>query len=393
MDGEGQEGESSSCSSSCGRLPSPCSVGLISVLVPLLLFAASGAVVLALVSDSAVASTLTKKRAELEQAGARLEEIQTELDGLARRYSEAESRLHEIEDAIAETQKKKERAAADLESMQDILAERVVNIYKRKHAAGPSPVLEVLLEGEDLTVVLSRLELLNKIAVQDQDVLNQVGGYLGEMKDLEADLLAQKQEQAEKTAELDSAQADMEQRMNDVAAEYSRLKERVGELEEAARRAREEARARARAEAARSSGSSAALAGFVFPVRGLHSYVNDWGNPRSGGRSHRGTDIFAPRGTPVLAAVDGRVSTVKYNKGLGGTTVWLNGYNGVGYYFAHLDSIASGIRGGVRVSAGRVIGYVGNSGNARGGATHLHLQIHPGNGSPINPYPILKATD
>src|SRR5680860_637104 len=348
------------------------------LLAVLAIFLVSGIVAFTSYSGSALASTLSEKREELEAASARLAGIQAELDELTRRYTDAESRLYEIEDAVADTQKKKDRAAADLDSVQGQFNERLVRIYKQKHTAAPPPFLEILLEGEDLTVVLSRLSMLNRVARQDEDILAQVSGYL---------------EQKQKVQELGAAGVDMEQRMRHFAAEYNRLKSRVAELEEAARRARREAKARARAQAARSSGSSAALVGFVFPVRGPHSYVNDWGNPRSSGRRHRGTDIFAPRGTLVVATVDGIVATVKHNRGLGGTTVWLNGYNGVGYYFAHLDSIAGGIRGGVRVSAGRVIGYVGSTGNARGGATHLHLQIHPGNGSAINPYPILRATD
>jgi len=363
------------------------------LLAVLAIFLVSGIVAFTSYSGSALASTLSEKREELEAASARLAGIQAELDELTRRYTDAESRLYEIEDAVADTQKKKDRAAADLDSVQGQFNERLVRIYKQKHTAAPPPFLEILLEGEDLTVVLSRLSMLNRVARQDEDILAQVSGYLEEMQSLEKELQAMKAEQKKKVQELGAAGVDMEQRMRHFAAEYNRLKSRVAELEEAARRARREAKARARAQAARSSGSSAALVGFVFPVRGPHSYVNDWGNPRSSGRRHRGTDIFAPRGTLVVATVDGIVATVKHNRGLGGTTVWLNGYNGVGYYFAHLDSIAGGIRGGVRVSAGRVIGYVGNTGNARGGATHLHLQIHPGNGSAINPYPILRATD
>ena len=140
------------------------------------------------------------------------------------------------------------------------------------------------------------------------------------------------------------------------------------------------------------SGSAVATSGWVFPVQGPNSFINDWGFPRSGGRTHKGTDIMTPRNTPVVAVVSGTISkTNPTERGLGGVTIWLRGDDGNSYYYAHLTSIADGIGKGDRVSAGQVIGYAGNTGNARGGETHLHFEIHPGGGSAINPYPTLVA--
>lgn len=120
------------------------------------------------------------------------------------------------------------------------------------------------------------------------------------------------------------------------------------------------------------------------PVPGSR-FVNDWGFPRSGGRAHAGTDLFAPRGTPVLAPAAGVVS---FGTGtIGGRQFRLAGDDGTTYIGSHLDAFgASG-----RVSAGTVIGYVGNSGNAAGGATHLHFEARPDDGASMNPYPLLAA--
>jgi murein DD-endopeptidase MepM/ murein hydrolase activator NlpD len=89
----------------------------------------------------------------------------------------------------------------------------------------------------------------------------------------------------------------------------------------------------------------------------------------------------------VFAVTSGPLSTRK--GGRGGIALWLHGDEGNAYYFAHLDGWADGIETGTRVESGDVIGFVGNTGNAAGGAHHNHFQIHPDRGSPINPYPTL----
>jgi LysM repeat protein len=117
------------------------------------------------------------------------------------------------------------------------------------------------------------------------------------------------------------------------------------------------------------------------PVRGGAKLMNDWGFPRSGGRFHEGNDLFAARGTPAVAVVSGTV--VQTIGRLGGNQVKLFGSDGVAYYYTHLN--AFGAKG--KVSAGSVIGYVGNTGNAAGGPTHVHFEVHPGGGAAVNPYP------
>jgi murein DD-endopeptidase MepM/ murein hydrolase activator NlpD len=98
--------------------------------------------------------------------------------------------------------------------------------------------------------------------------------------------------------------------------------------------------------------------------------VDTWGGARSEGRRHEGVDIFAPRGTPVLATTRGIVLNVGENR-LGGRTVMVLGPGGQRHYYAHLERYA-GLREGEWIEAGTVVGYVGDSGNARGTPPHLH---------------------
>ena len=132
---------------------------------------------------------------------------------------------------------------------------------------------------------------------------------------------------------------------------------------------------------------------YQFPVagRGNSAVQSYWGAARDGGRrSHEGIDIFAPKGTPVIAATEGRVSRTG-NRGLGGKQVWMrDGKRGNSLYYAHLDSIIA--TPGQRVKPGDTLGMVGNSGNARTTPPHLHFGIYKGFRGAQNPLPYVYQT-
>lgn len=113
-----------------------------------------------------------------------------------------------------------------------------------------------------------------------------------------------------------------------------------------------------------------------------------WHAARSQGRKHEGIDIFAPRGAPVRSTTEGIVSRIGTNK-LGGTVVWVLGPAGYRHYYAHLDQVAN-IHTGERISAGALLGFVGNTGNAKLTPPHLHYGIYTRKGA-INPFPLLAG--
>lgn len=132
----------------------------------------------------------------------------------------------------------------------------------------------------------------------------------------------------------------------------------------------------------------------AIPVVGISPAALDdnWHAPRDGGsRLHKGIDIFAKRGTPVVAVTDGIVSFIG-DQPKGGHCVWLSTDEGVSFYYAHLDRWAPGLYEGMEVRRGEVLGYVGDTGNARGTFPHLHFGINQFD-EMVNPYPVLvKAT-
>ena len=104
------------------------------------------------------------------------------------------------------------------------------------------------------------------------------------------------------------------------------------------------------------------------------------------GATHKGTDIMASRGIPLVAVTSGTVTQNSQKNA--GNYIILRGDNGDSYYYMHMDSFAAS----GRVSAGQVVGYVGDTGNAKG-TPHCHFEWHPGGGGPVNPYPLLRAIE
>lgn len=148
----------------------------------------------------------------------------------------------------------------------------------------------------------------------------------------------------------------------------------------------------------------------VFPLAADSvRFTSGFGDPRDGGaRRHRGQDLFCPRWTPILAAVDGTVDWIATSRPKKGKSyeLLLRGDDGNLYFYDHLNNdrpgthddhagpryaYARGLRNGARVSAGDVIGYVGDSGDAAPSGPHLHFEIHIGKwGNAIDPEPSLR---
>jgi murein DD-endopeptidase MepM/ murein hydrolase activator NlpD len=118
--------------------------------------------------------------------------------------------------------------------------------------------------------------------------------------------------------------------------------------------------------------------GYVFPVYGQSSFGDTYGAERGdvSGGWHHGDDIFAPLGAPILAVAHGTVFSVGWNK-VGGWRLWLRDDQGWEYYYAHLSAYSPLAVNGAIVNAGDVLGFVGDTGDAKGTPFHLHFEVHP----------------
>ena len=384
-------------------------------------------------------SDLQSVQAQLKKAKAALAKQQAALDKLAAKENQAETQLAVTQNRIASVQAQIQTANKSLSQLADRLEVRLRDIYMNRQSDALTFVDALLNGNGSLDQVIDELSLLARVANSDNKLVTDVKSNVKDLQSLKAELASKKKQEQVNNAKFNQAVSDSMKAIESSKDSYNKLRAQVAALqkEEAARQqAIAAANATSTTKASQSGGKSTTttksqtgttkkgtpttkggtpttkggtpttkttpttspkpkdppIVGgeFVFPVAGPNSFVDSFGAPRSGGRTHKGCDIMTARNTPLVACVTGSIlRTSPTNSGLGGITVWIKGKNGNTYYYAHLSSIKSGITPGVHVAAGQTVGYAGNTGNAAGGPVHLHFEIHPGGGAAIDPYPTL----
>jgi hypothetical protein len=158
--------------------------------------------------------------------------------------------------------------------------------------------------------------------------------------------------------------------------------------------------------AASAANHKGAVPTLIFPVAGPTTYTDDFGQARPGG-PHQGNDILATKKTPVVAVEAGKIEFWTTSASAG-CMLYLYGVSGTMYEYIHLNNdltirndnrgkcvtgtaYALGLKDGAKVTAGQMIGYVGDSGDANGLHAHLHFEVHPGGGNAVSPYPYLQS--
>jgi murein DD-endopeptidase MepM/ murein hydrolase activator NlpD len=338
---------------------------------------------------------VTRATDSLDRARQQVSDINAALDATAEQYEQANAHRVRIADELADADAVVEQAQQAVAVAEQQLSDRIATAYK--HPMSDMAITDALFRSPDAPTALHRTMLYRRIVQRSAGEVD--------VAKWASDLTTTDVQQERVIAAGAQASVDEWKRQSHALTSALRTaKDSVAQAQEGLDVARVEAarliEERRRAEAARlaqsqvltignaPAGPAPSIEGRTCPVGGPNGFIDSWGFPRPGGRTHEGVDIFAAYGTPLYAVAKGDVYRV-YNNPIGGLSINLIDEAGNMYYYTHMSSAT--VVTGQKVTAGQVIGAVGTSGNAAGTPPHLHWQFHPGNGSPINPYPLAYA--
>ena len=339
---------------------------------------------------------LEEKLAELKgdeaEAKAYQDTLIANIEIAKKRIDTANITINELNLSISDLEKKLEQSAKDYEATMELLKERVVAIYK----AGETSTLEILLNSTSLSDFSMRTTALDAVAEHDKKLMDDINTYIDETKIDRENLKRQKEQLAQLKVQLEKDQKDLEILMeenkevleelailagetagqiNAIEKEDAALDKQIADIIEQQKQEEENNNAGTQLP------SGPGIAGFdaSWPVPG---YGTNW-ITQYWSASHKGLDIAAPYGTPIVATEDGEVVSVFYHSSWGkNVLIYHNGTYSTRY--AHMSSYA--VSPGDKVKKNQVIGYIGNTGYSFG--NHLHFEIYK-NGVRVNPYPYL----
>ncbi len=367
---------------------------------------------LALPGVSAQAGSVQTKK-QLAAALARLHKLegriaaqQKVLNGLRGEATVLAGKIDKVQSRIAHTQFEIIKKETQIQDAQDELSATQKQLDRRAWVAyenGPGSSLDFILGATSLADLSTRLEIVNRVAQNDRDLIIQIQTLQNRLIARQGELVVLENDLRDRRAELLTRQRALQAKIDQAQAVWNKLTVNRAKADAIVGELRSRYRKQVAAELAARRAASGSIGGVFHacPVRGFVAYSDDFGAPRYGGgfHPHAGNDIFAQRGTPIVAPFPGTAEMS--SNGLGGLAVKVFGAAGWTYN-AHLDSF--GNLGSV--STGDVVGYVGDSGDARGGATHDHFEWHPNVipshphkspygyaviGSAIDPYPYLNS--
>jgi murein DD-endopeptidase MepM/ murein hydrolase activator NlpD len=388
------------------------------------------ALAIAIISPAYAQAAGEITREQVDAALDQRQEVSASLESVTARFEKAISDEMLIRERIVSLSKSVARLEQDIGTKRVQVKNLVISRYMSGGSLGTERVFTArtftdlpiqdryyqLMNARDVAL-LRGLESAEALQVTQQELLDRT---LIEQEALVAEIGVLTEEIIGQLEEADAA-------YNSIAISYEQQEEEKRRKAEEERLAREEAARRAAEEAARQATSTTVGAtttnapatttadtgdtttttsaptttrppapppvvtdGKSCPINAATSFSDTWGAPRSGGRTHMGVDMMAARGAPIVAIESGTITRTS-NSSLGGISIYLTGSSGNRYYYAHLDALADGVRGGMAVSVGDLVGYNGSSGNASYSAPHLHFQYAPPGGDWVNPYPLVKA--
>ena len=312
-----------------------------------------------------------------------MQQLQADLDASSERVEQLRAEEFRLRARISDVGK--DRDKLDEENYQ--LTKDVVARAQELYMSGGAGAVEALLAADDFGEFADRAEMLSRVAEEESDVFVALERNNSELEQLEKQLAADSKALASTLDELEDENTELQNKLASVTDQYTNLKAEI------ARERAAEAAAAAAAAQPTSGGGGATVSvptvstnGKACPVAGPVSFIDSWGYPRSGGRSHEGVDMMADYGTPVVAVTSGSITYSGYGGSAGNWQI-LSGSDGNAYWYMHNQQ---NIVNGGSVRAGQQIATVGDTGNATG-IPHLHFEFHPGGGGAVNPYPLAAS--
>jgi murein DD-endopeptidase MepM/ murein hydrolase activator NlpD len=350
-----------------------------------------------------ITDSITEKKLESDSVKNDIGDLESDLDSIVAEYQKAYSKLQELDDAVAKKQRELNSLVEQQIYYQKILDQ--LNIFTYRD--GDTYFLEVVLGTRSFKDLLVRFNYLVKLNQRQADIIKSTKRLKCAVEEKRDKLAAEKARQQEMVLDLQKKQAGIDQLLLKKQQLINSLGQDITKLQEEKKHNEALIASRA-AQQAQTSKVTNLQINITFPIPGAYasSFINDWGFPRAGNPAgHQGCDIFALKGTPVIAVADGVISDEFGNSRVGGYRLHIIDDNGVNYYYAHLNNdspgtddglggegtaFANGVAPGVRVTAGQLIGFVGDSGDAETTPPHLHFGIMV-NDHWIPPYQYLKA--
>jgi murein DD-endopeptidase MepM/ murein hydrolase activator NlpD len=310
---------------------------------------------------------------DLDAARDELAARQSELDAITLQWQQTETAYAQAQDAAREAHQQIGTLQAQLTKLQRQFDEQVRSVY----ISGGSETIGALLGSESFSDFADRLRFAQNIVQGDEDLAVSVAVQSERLSRERQRLTREADAQAKAAAQLQDQRTSLDARLGDLQATVSELSETF-QNEQAAQIGLPP----------QGSGGSFPVTGSgaisTCPVAGLNSFVDSFGWPRPGGRTHEGIDMISAYGTPIVAVHSG--NAVRTANSLGGNAVLVYHDGGSDFtYYAHMSSYGSS----GHVGAGQVIGYVGSTGDTS--VNHLHFEYHPGGGGAIDPYQALLA--
>lgn len=318
---------------------------------------------------------------DLQAAKQRADAAQAELDRVAQLWQDAEAQLARAQDQEAAARARIAQLEDELAGARRQLNERAAALYI---AGGSQPFL-ALLTSSSIADATDRLQYATALAQQDADLATAVAAQAQELSWQQAQLADAVSAQASAAASLKTQTDAIQSQVADYDARVQDLQQRLAAEQAAA------STPSAGPITTTGGGAPPPVSGSGWlqtcPVNGPSSFVDSFGDPRSGGRTHQGIDMIAAYGTPVVAVDSGTVHRTSSSTGGYGTVIFHDG--GADWtFYTHFSSYA-GPGEGSHVSAGETIGLVGSTGDTS--VNHLHFEYHPGGGSAVDPYAALAA--